>query len=268
MDSEHRHELKTNELANLISHSGEFIRKNYMQIIGVTLIILAVGLWGPIKGYRDRAKLQDQAQTAEVLEQLSQSKMAALRNQAQSMTTSNALLVSANALEIEAQKTKNPLLAALALIKRGEALRSDLHFRNSEVEPAEIKSHIEQAKKAYNSAIQKAKGNPGSITMEAMANFGLGLCAEELGDLEQAKSIYQSIVSNAGYEGTVYPTQAQFRLDSIDDSKGKFVFVSAPAPTEIPLLPEILQGTVPAQAPPVLIEPTEIITPTPEPETN
>lgn len=266
MDSEHRHELKTNELVNLISHSGEFFRKNYMQIIGVVLIIIAVGLWGPVKGFRNKAKLENQAQSAEVLDQLPQSKMAALRNQAQDMATSNALLISANALEIEAHNTKNPLLAALALIKRGEALRSDLHFRNSEVEPAEIKSHIEQARKAYNSAIEKAKGNPGSITLEAMANFGLGLCAEELGDLKQAKSIYASIISNADYEGTVCPTQAQFRLESIDDSKGKFVFVSAPVTTDVQLLPEIFQGTVPNQSTPVSIEPTETITS--EPETN
>jgi len=262
MDSEHRHELKTNELANLISHSGQFIRKNYLQITGGILIIIAIGLWGPVRGFRDKAKLENQAQTTEVIEQLSQNKLGALRDQ----TQNNALLVSANALEIEAQKAKNPLIGALALIKRGEALRSDLHFRNSDVEPAEIKSYIEQARKAYNSAIEKAKGNPGGMVFEAMANFGLGLCAEELGDFKQAKKIYESIVSQADYEGTVYPSQAQLRLESMDDSRGKFVFVSEPVTSEVPLLPEILQGTLPEQAKPVLSEPAETITP--EPETN
>ena len=265
MDSGHRHELKTNELANLISHSGEFIRKNYMQITGVVLIIVAIGLWGPVRGFRNRAKLRAQAQAFEVIEQLHQSKIGALQSQAQNMGISNALLVSANALEMEARKAKNPLLGALALIKRGEALRSDLHFRISDVEPAEIKSYIEQARKAYNSAIEKAKGNPGGMVLEAMANFGLGLCAEELGDLKQAKSIYESIVSQADYEGTVFPSQAQLRLESMDDSRGNFVFVSEPVPSEI-ALPEILQGTLPDQASPVLSEPAEIITP--EPETN
>ena len=269
MDSEHRHELKTNELANLISHSGQFIRKNYMQITGVVLIIVTIGLWGPVRGFRDRAKLQAQAQASEVLEQLPQSKIGAMQSQAQNMGFSNALLVSANALEMEARNAKNPLLGALALIKRGEALRSDLHFRNSDVELAEIKSYIEQARKAYNSAIEKAKGNPGGMVLEAMANFGLGLCAEEIGDLKQAKSIYESIVSRADYEGTVFPNQAQLRLESMDDSRGKFVFVSEPVPSEVILpkiLPEFLQGTLPEQAPPVLSEPAEIITP--EPETN
>jgi hypothetical protein len=71
----------------------------------------------------------------------------------------------------------------------------------------------------------------------------------------------------------VFPSQAQLRLEVMDDSRGKFVFVSEPEPvtTEVPLpevqlLPEILQGTLPAQAPPVLSEPAKIITP--EPETN
>jgi len=269
MDSEHRHELKTNELANLISHSGEFIRKNYMQIIGVILIVVALALWGPIKGFKNKAKQKEQAAATEVIEQLSQSKAAAMRSQDQNMGASNALLVSANALEIEAKKAKNPLLSAIALIKRGEALRADLHFRSSEVDPAEIKSYIEQARQAYNSAIEKAKSRPGGNVFEAMANFGLGLCAEEMGNLKKAKEIYRSIISQPDYEGTVYPNQAQLRLDSIDDSKGKFVFVSQPkpAPGEIPLLPESLQGTLPAQVPPVVIEPPEII-PTPEPETN
>lgn len=267
MDAEHRHELKTNELANLISHSGQFIRKHYMQIIGLILIIIAIGLWAPVKGFRERAKHQAQAQAAEVIEQLPQNKIRAIQSQAQNMGASNALLISANALEIEAQKTKNPLLGALALIKRGEALRSDLHYRSSDVEPAEIKSYIEQARKAYNSAIEKAKGQPGGNVFEAMANFGLGLCAEEMGDLKKAKKIYESIIARPEYEGTIFPTQAQLRLESIDDSKGKFVFVSDPEPaaSEVPL-PTILPEAPPQQAPPVLVEPAETITP--EPETN
>ena len=39
MDSEHRHELKTNELADWIVHAPEYLRKNYLTILGVLLII-------------------------------------------------------------------------------------------------------------------------------------------------------------------------------------------------------------------------------------
>ena len=42
MDSEHRHELKTNELADFIGHLPDFFRKYSNQIIGVILILIAL----------------------------------------------------------------------------------------------------------------------------------------------------------------------------------------------------------------------------------
>ena len=42
MDSEHRHELKTNELADWIVHLPGFLRRNWAQIVGLALIIVAL----------------------------------------------------------------------------------------------------------------------------------------------------------------------------------------------------------------------------------
>ena len=61
-----------------------------------------------------------------------------------------------------------------------------------------------------------------------MAKFGLGLCAEDMGDFDEAGRIYQSIVDNQDFEGTVFPTRAKLRLEEMEDNKGIFVFVDAP----------------------------------------
>jgi hypothetical protein len=88
-----------------------------------------------------------------------------------------------------------------------------------------ITDQITQATQAYEAALQKAKGN---ASLTAMATFGLGLCAEELGDFEKAVQIYSDIAQNTEFEGTLFPAQAQFRLEILEDNKETFVFVAVP----------------------------------------
>jgi hypothetical protein len=66
--------------------------------------------------------------------------------------------------------------------------------------------------------------------LKATAEFGLGLCEEELSNFQEARQIYQSIVANAGYEGTVANAAAQHRLETMDDYRQKVVFKPAPEP--------------------------------------
>ena len=260
MDTKHRHELKTNELADWIGHLPEFFRKNYMQVIGVALII--AGLVGvPIFNRVRRNTIAKQyAETTSLIQQITQAKIMVIRNAGMGMQ--NALLVSASALETAAKEAKNPHSAALAFIKRAEALRTDLHYQPGNVERSVVQAQVSQAKKAYEQAIEKAQGNN---TLVAMARLGLGLCAEEVGNFNQAQQIYQQIASNQDFEGTVFGAQAQLRLELIDDNKAKFVFVTAPAPSLAPAqtplqMPEILDTDTPAE----MVGPPEQITVEPE----
>jgi hypothetical protein len=66
-----------------------------------------------------------------------------------------------------------------------------------------------------------------------MATYGLGLCSEEVGDFVKAEEIYKSIIANAEFEGTVFPTQAGNRIATLADSKGEVIFTKAPV-VEIP----------------------------------
>jgi hypothetical protein len=42
MDAEHRHELKTNELAEVMTHFPAFFKKHGRQVIGAVLIAAAI----------------------------------------------------------------------------------------------------------------------------------------------------------------------------------------------------------------------------------
>ena len=116
----------------------------------------------------------------------------------------------------------------MALIKRGEALRADIHYRLAELDKDIVKAQIEQAQKAYKSALEKAGDNN---TIIVMAKFGLAICAEELGKFDEAMRIYREIADNPDFDAISLTSRARLRLDTIDDGKDKFVFVKA---SEIP----------------------------------
>lgn len=228
MDKEQRHELKTNELADWIVHLPDFLRRNWAQITGLTLIVIALLVIPIFRRTRHKATLTQQTETTQLIQKIAQEKVTAIRSQSTGILDAQSqLLVVANSLEAAANKARNPYAAALALIKRGEALRADLHYQSGRVERPAVVAQINQAKKAYESAIEKAQGNS---TLIAMARMGLGLCAEEVGNFDRAKEIYEQIAAGDDFAGTIFPAQAQLRLDFMDDSRTKFVFVETPQP--------------------------------------
>lgn len=236
MDAEHRHELKQNDLVEWITHFPEYARQNTMQMVGAVLIILGVIswlFWPSMKGSVDNSKLDKQARVTSSLEQVSDGKLKIARGDMDAAPDS--LLLTASTLETEANQTKDPVAKAFILIKRGEALRSDLHYRSGMQDGAVIASQMQEAKAAYDAAILSATDQSGGITLVAMATYGLGLCAEEVGDFTKAEEIYKSIITNAEFEGTVFPTQAKSRISTLADSQAEVVFTKAPVaiPVEI-----------------------------------
>ncbi|MHC5059913.1 MAG: tetratricopeptide repeat protein [Planctomycetota bacterium] len=228
MDKEHRHELKSNELADWITHLPDFALRNWAQITGVILIIIALLVIPIFRRTRSNTAMTLQMEATQLMQEIGQEKAKVVQSQSQgALETQSQLLVVANSLEDAAKKAKKPYAAALALIKRGEALRADLHYQSAQVERSVVLSHIKQAKAAYESAIEKAKGNS---TLIGMAQIGLGLCAEEVGDFDGARQIYEAILAGSDFVGTIFPAKAQHRLDFMDDNRAKFVFVEAPQP--------------------------------------
>jgi hypothetical protein len=230
MRAEHRHELKTNELAEWLSNLPQWTKENLTIIIVVLAVVVAASAFYVRYRYRKSAVVEEQLVFTNLLNQLSASKMQVLSAQAQGRDLSFILLQPANSLGTFAQNAESDQMAALALIKQAEALRTELHYRPGTVSEQDVAAQINQAKAAYTEAIQNRLRGASNPSLTAAAEFGLGLCEEELANFEKAQQIYQIIAQNPDFEGTVAVTQAKHRLETMADYKQKVIFKPAPAP--------------------------------------
>ena len=228
MKAEHRHELKTNELAQWLANFPQWARENLKMIIYLSVVAILVITTGIVKWYGGNVTaVQKSAEFTETLARVEGQKIGVLQSQSQGVDVSYNLLGTAENLQVTAQETKNDTTAALALIKRAEMLRSELHYRQSIVNRVEVESAINQARQLYSQAVEKAGKNSNLV---AMGQLGLGLCAEELDDLDTAKHIYRTIVQNSQLDSTAAYEQAKRRLDVMDDYREKVVFKKTPKP--------------------------------------
>jgi len=224
MKAEHRHELKTNELARWIANFPNWAKENVKPIIYVStlvIVVAAVLFWM----YEKRGvSVRKQLRLTNLISQISQNRAQIIYAQTQGIDASYMLIRAADDLQAATQDTKNDHMAALALIKQAEALRTELHYRLGAVRPQEVVSQINQAMAGYKNAVEKCSTNPSLL---AMAQLGLGLCEEELGNFERAKQIYNDIATNTDLESIVAAAQAKLRLDTIADYQQKVVFSQA-----------------------------------------
>jgi len=236
MKSEHRHELKTNDLAEWIANFPQWAKENLRMIIYISIVVVLVLGSYIVHWYRKNVEsVRKQLALTGLIAQLSQGKMQILQAQARGVDISYTLIQFADNLQAAAQDAKDEQMAAVALIKRAEALRMELHYRFGAVSKQDAKAAIERAKASYTEAIEKSSTNP---SLMATAKLGLGLCEEELGNFEKAQQTYSDITTNTSFEGTVAVAQAKLRLETMGDYQRKVAFKpsSKPAPTEIEAL--------------------------------
>jgi tetratricopeptide (TPR) repeat protein len=236
MKSEHRHELKTNELAEWLSNLPQWTKENLTTIVVISAVIVVAAAFYIRHRYSKTAVAEEQLEFTNLLNQLSASKMQVLNAQAQGRDLSFILLQPANSLGNFAQTAKSDQMAALALIKQAEALRTELHYRPGTVSEQDLMAQINQAKAAYTEAIHSRLKRTSNPSLMAAAEFGLGLCEEELGNFEKAQQIYQVIAENPDFEGAVAVAQAKHRLETMADYKQKVIFKPAPALPDTSLL--------------------------------
>ena len=228
MKSEHRHELKTNELAEWIANLPQWTRENLRTIIYVSVVaVLVIGssLWYWRK--RTVETVQRHLEFTSLIDRLSQNKLQILMAQPRGTDASYMLIQTAGALQATAEGTKDDQMAAMALIKRAEALRAGLYYRQITVSQSEVQTVISGAKAAYFKALEKASSNP---SLKSMAEFGLGLCEEELGNFDGARQIYRDIAANSGFEGTTTVARAKQRLATMADYQQRIIFMASPKP--------------------------------------
>lgn len=242
MKAKHRHELKTNELAEWIANFPQWVKKNAKTIAYTTaclaVLIAAYFYYDYNKNIAAPKKMFEFTGT---IAELPKSKTKVLQTQAQGQDYSIKLLQLADELQIRAIDAQTDTAAALALIKRGQTLRMDLHYRTHSASEDEIVIQVNKAKASYNEALPKAKGNP---SLTAMAKLGLGLCEEELGNFQNAEKIYTEIAGDPSLDATTAKTQAQLRLKTMSDYLQKVAFKAPPEPTIELIEPDIQLDTL------------------------
>jgi len=236
MDAEHRHELKTNELADFLGHLPDFIRKYSNQIIGVILILIALVVIPLYTRMRKQAALAEEAAVITKIQMARESLNAAAMG-AEDTNPAAALTTASDDLNQAAQTTDHADLAALALLEESELLRAKLHVQ-SDVTPDTISEILSKARTACEQAFEKAQ----SPTLKGLAELGLGLCAEEAGEYDKAREIYTKITAAPQYVGTSVIEQAQRRMDALDENSRKVTFVNV----QEELQPEMTSESWPA----------------------
>jgi len=242
MRAEHRHELKTNTLAEWMGNLPQWTRDNLVSIAIVIVTIVAAGGFYFWRSYGRNAQLQEQYRFTGFVNQISNRKMQLLGAQSPAGGTSSILFEPARNLETFAKSTSDNNLAALAYIKQAEALRAELHYRAESVSDQDFAAQLARAKQSYAMAVEKAADNP---SLMALAQFGIALCEEELGKFDEAKQIYARIAADDAFQGTATAAQAKLRLETMDDYRKNVVFAPKPKPKPrsniIPLKPAEIQ---------------------------
>lgn len=276
MRSDHRHELKTNELADWLTNFPQWIEQNRKNLIaGAAILVVAILAYVAIY-YRGAVALErNQQRLTRLVSQVPEQMNAVMRSSMQGADQSYTLMPISQDLQDLAGDTSNDNMAALALIKRGETLRAELHLRLTDATRDDVDAQIAKAQVSYQQALDR---KPSSATLLAAARFGLGLCEEELGNFDKAAQIYREVAEKAEYAGTAAQAAAEYRLKIMDDFKTPVVFKPTPAqpqaaaPTiQIPGAGASNPTVTPSPASPVVgpaLPPADASqTPTPEPTT-
>jgi hypothetical protein len=247
MKTQHRHELKTNELAEWLVNFPKWVKENRTTIISLTLLTVVVaGLYIYTRYQKDVVTAQKQTQLTALITQASRLRIQILKAQIQGYDLSANLIRIADDLEAVSREAKNECMTALALIKRAQSLRTELHYRLGDISETGITQQLDKAKASYNLAIVKAVSN---TSLMAAAKYGLGLCEEELGNFKRSEEIYNSIVADENFSATAAAEQAKLRLKIMPDYRKKLVFAPAPKPEEAKILAPEIGLRVPAEAP-------------------
>ena len=237
MKPEERHELKTNELADWIANFPEWAKENTGTIAYAAIVIIVVAVMAYFKWYRPaHAISQEQIEMSQLAGQMEMMKLRLVNSKNQTTEGTELLRSTADRFNALAGRLSLPEQAAFALIKQGEALRAELHFAPPDFakDPNALAFQINKAKNCYQQALEKISiDHP----LAAAAKFGLGLCAEELGNFDDAQKIYGEIVKNEKYLGTSAISMARERMSDMVDYKGNFVFVEKPKAPSAQFLP-------------------------------
>ena len=254
MKAEERHKLKSNELADSIKELSEFFNRHSTKLLAgvIVILILAAGvLW------TQKNKVESRYERISLLQNLiAQSDQLRYRAAQQARVQPEEGATGEFLYNVEPQAGLLAELAQMevgspvgitALLQQAQNLRSQLLYSDRAMSEQEQLDLSRRTEVIYKRVISEC---PKQAVVTATAKFGLALLAEDSGQWDQAKQIYETIADDTEDQlaGTVLPFYAQTRLDLLDGIGRPIVFPEAPLET-ITETPAETPAEVPAEAP-------------------
>ena len=248
MKAEHRHELKTNDLAIWLGNLPTMVNQNLRTIIYVSVVVILVLASSIYYRYQKTVvAVREQEALTTIISQLPQQKAYIAQKQSQGDDSAFTLLSLIDGLDGLAKNSSNDNAIALALIKQAEVLRTELQMRFGIASQQDIATPIGKAKDLYTKALDKYLKKTPNPTLEAVAKTGLGICEEELGNLDAARKLYQEVATGAAYEATAPAAAAKQRLLAMDSFTEKIALKSMPKAKMQMQQPVVREPNAPAQ---------------------
>ncbi len=238
MKSEERHRLKHNALADTLADLPDVIKEQGPRTLGLIMVGLCLFfgvIW--ILNQRESSKRQlSDALVQAMIDTKSSQMLAAQQSQSGEMTEASdpfvqqTAVVEGNLATLEKGDTE---MARMALLEEIKLLRSRLYFSAqllSDQEKQDLLTRIQSDCEKLDAASE------GDILMQGMARMGLAMVAEERGDWDAAREIYQKFSSDKDTWGeTQFPFIARKRLADMKDWRSPVVFAE---PSEEPAADE------------------------------
>lgn len=228
MNSEERHNLQKNELEEVIEEMPEILKKHWLSIAGVVLlVIVALVSWTAVKHSVQKNKKESNQALARILTSRSEAQLASANDNANYNTAAVA-----SSLATYASSSSNSARGYNAELQQANTIMSELYFTQNYL-TQEAKSEIyAKATKIYESTASKYSKYPMAV---GLSNIGLASVALEQRDWDKAESIYNSILADSDkYQGTPIVVMAQSALKQMEKLKEIDAIEFAPAPIEEP----------------------------------
>ncbi len=205
MKAKERHQLKKNELQDTLEDIWLYLQKNGSKVISiVVLIIVIIGMILYLTYSSKQVRTQEWDQLFAV--------------------SHNAANVRPDDLKQLAIESSDKNFAAFALVRAGDMWLMQALFD----EHADKNKLYQNAKQAYSDVINKYPENKIAL---GSANIGLGIVYESTGKWNDAKTVYQTLVSEKKLIGTGISMLAKDRLANIDNWKQDWKIKLAAKPT-------------------------------------
>lgn len=205
MKTARRHELKENDLAQQIAAAGDTFRQYGLQIAAAIVAVVAVFV-----AMRLYTASRDNARTAAW--KLLQTTLPGIAPNPQGQISKLIELADAG---------HGQAVASRAVARAAEAAVVGMQDARTRDDRAAADELLKQAEQLYQ---RLERDFPADANAVGIARLGQGFTAEERGDWDAARKVYEAIKSDAMLSKTPMPGQAEYRLANLDRWRQPVVF--------------------------------------------